>query len=61
MILTGANHDQTMGIQIAMRAMEDPLRQICENAGEESSVILNQLPATVVTTVTTPLPVNTVT
>ncbi len=39
--LEGANHDQAMGIQIALRAMEEPLRQICENAGEESSVILN--------------------
>jgi len=41
--LKGANHDQAMGIQIALRAMEEPLRQICENAGEESSVILNQV------------------
>jgi chaperonin GroEL len=39
--LKGANHDQAMGIQIALRAMEEPLRQICANAGEESSVILN--------------------
>src|SRR5210317_1289552 len=39
--LEGANHDQAMGIQIALRAMEEPLRQICANAGEESSVILN--------------------
>jgi len=41
--LAGDNDDQTMGILIAMRAMEDPLRQICENAGEESSVILNDV------------------
>jgi chaperonin GroEL len=41
--LTGDNDDQTMGIRIAMRAMEDPLRLICENAGEESSVILNEV------------------
>ena len=41
--LTGDNDDQTMGIRIAMRAMEDPLRLICENAGEESSVILNKV------------------
>ena len=41
--LTGDNNDQTMGIHIAMRAMEDPLRLICENAGEESSVILNEV------------------
>jgi chaperonin GroEL len=39
--LEGANHDQAMGIKIALRAMEEPLRQICAKAGEESSVILN--------------------
>ena len=39
--LKGANYDQDMGIKIALRALEEPLRQICENAGEESSVILN--------------------
>ncbi|MGB5337766.1 MAG: chaperonin GroEL [Gammaproteobacteria bacterium] len=41
--MQGSNHDQTMGIQIALKAMEEPLRQICENAGEESSVILNNV------------------
>ena len=41
--LTGDNHDQNMGIDIARRAMEEPLRQICANAGEESSVILNNV------------------
>jgi chaperonin GroEL len=39
--LKGINHDQDVGIQLAMRSMEEPLRQICQNAGEESSVILN--------------------
>ena len=39
--LKGANHDQDVGIQLATRAMEEPLRQICQNAGEEASVILN--------------------
>ena len=43
--LKGANHDQAMGIQIALRAMQEPLRQICANAGEESSVILNAVAA----------------
>jgi len=38
--VTGDNHDQDIGIAIARRAMEDPLRQIVENAGEEASVIL---------------------
>jgi chaperonin GroEL len=41
--LKGDNHDQTMGIDIARRAMEEPLRQICANAGDESSVILNKV------------------
>ena len=41
--LTGDNHDQNMGIDIARRAMEEPLRQICANAGEEPSVILNKV------------------
>jgi chaperonin GroEL len=38
--LTGANHDQDVGIGIARRAMEEPLRQIVANAGEEASVVL---------------------
>ncbi len=41
--LTGANHDQDVGIKIAARAMEEPLRQIVDNAGEEPSVILNKV------------------
>jgi len=41
--LKGANHDQDMGIAIARRAMEEPLRQICSNAGDEPSVILNRV------------------
>jgi chaperonin GroEL len=39
--LSGDNHDQDMGIKILLRAMEEPLRQICQNAGDESSVVLN--------------------
>ncbi len=39
--LTGENHDQDMGIKIALRSMEEPLRQICTNAGDEASVVLN--------------------
>src|SRR3990167_2177673 len=38
--LKGDNHDQDVGIQIATRAMEAPLRQIVSNAGEEAAVIL---------------------
>jgi len=41
--LKGDNHDQDMGISIARRAMEEPLRQICANAGDEPSVILNKV------------------
>ncbi|NNL06150.1 MAG: chaperonin GroEL [Gammaproteobacteria bacterium] len=38
--LKGDNHDQDIGIKIALRAMEDPLRQIVSNAGEEASVVM---------------------
>jgi chaperonin GroEL len=41
--LKGSNQDQTHGITIAMRAMEAPLRQIVTNAGQEASVILNNV------------------
>jgi len=39
--LTGANEDQTHGVKIALRAMEAPLRQIVDNAGDEPSVVVN--------------------
>jgi chaperonin GroEL len=39
----GINEDQNHGIQIALRAMEAPLREIVTNAGEEPSVILNKV------------------
>jgi chaperonin GroEL len=41
--LQGANPDQEAGIKIVMRALEEPLRQIAANAGEEGSVILNKV------------------
>jgi chaperonin GroEL len=41
--LTGDNHDQDVGIGIARRAMEEPLRQIVMNAGAEASVVLHQV------------------
>lgn len=41
--LKGANHDQDAGISIARRAMEEPLRQIVSNAGDEASVVLNKV------------------
>jgi chaperonin GroEL len=43
--LKGENHDQDMGIKIAMRAMEEPLRQIVANAGESADVVLNAVEA----------------
>jgi chaperonin GroEL len=43
--LKGANHDQDVGINIARRAMEEPLRQIVANAGEEASVIMAKVQA----------------
>ena len=41
--LTGENADETTGIQIVRRAIEEPLRQIVENAGEEASVVVNNV------------------
>ncbi len=41
--LKGDNEDQTVGIRIALRAMESPMRQIVENAGEESAVVVNNV------------------
>jgi chaperonin GroEL len=38
--LKGDNHDQDVGVAIACRAMQEPLRQIVANAGDEASVIL---------------------
>jgi chaperonin GroEL len=43
--LKGENHDQDMGIAIARRALEEPLRQIAANAGAEPSVVLNRVAA----------------
>lgn len=41
--LRGANEDQTVGIRIALKAMQSPLRQIAFNAGVEPSVILDKV------------------
>ncbi|MBK5971116.1 MULTISPECIES: chaperonin GroEL [Thiorhodovibrio] len=41
--LKGANHDQDVGVGIALRAMEEPLRQIVHNAGAEASVVLQKV------------------
>ena len=39
--LKGENDDQTAGIQIVLRSLEEPLRQIVANAGAEASVVLS--------------------
>jgi chaperonin GroEL len=41
--LKGDNHDQDIGINIARRAMEEPMRQIVANAGDEASVVVNKV------------------
>ncbi|MCH8896023.1 MAG: chaperonin GroEL [Proteobacteria bacterium] len=41
--LKGENPDQDMGINIMRRAVEEPLRQIVTNAGEEASVVLQKV------------------
>jgi Chaperonin GroEL (HSP60 family) len=43
--LTAQNEDQNVGIKVALRAMEAPLRQIVSNAGEEPSVVTNNVKA----------------
>ncbi|KAF1852963.1 hypothetical protein Lal_00009143 [Lupinus albus] len=43
--LTAQNEDQNVGIKVALRAMEAPLRQIVSNAGEEPSVVANKVKA----------------
>ncbi len=39
----GDNHDQDIGVSIARRAMEEPMRQIVTNAGDEASVVVNKV------------------
>ncbi len=39
----GDNHDQDAGIKIVLRALEEPLRQIVENCGDEPSVVINKV------------------
>ena len=41
--LKGVNEDETTGIHIVARAIEEPLRQIAANAGVEGSVIINKI------------------
>jgi chaperonin GroEL len=41
--LTGENEDQTQGVAIVRRAIQYPIRQIVENAGQEASIIVGKL------------------
>ncbi|RAJ98259.1 chaperonin GroEL [Aliidiomarina maris] len=41
--LRGDNEDQNVGIKVALRAMEAPMRQIATNAGAEASVVTNKV------------------
>ena len=41
--LKGSNDDENTGISIVKRALEEPLRQIVENAGREGSVVVNKV------------------
>ena len=41
--LKGDNEDQNHGIKLALRAMQEPLRQIVANAGDEASVVLGKV------------------
>lgn len=43
--LKGDNEDQNVGIRVALRAMESPMRQIVSNAGVEASVVVNKVKA----------------
>ncbi|MCG6402137.1 chaperonin GroEL [Vibrio fluvialis] len=43
--LTGDNEEQNVGIRVALRAMEAPIRQIAKNAGDEDSVVANNVKA----------------
>ena len=39
----GDNHDQDAGIKIVMRALEQPIREIVANTGDEPSVVVNKV------------------
>ncbi|MCG9656351.1 chaperonin GroEL [Vibrio mediterranei] len=43
--LEGDNEEQTVGVRVALRAMEAPIRQITANAGDEESVVANNVKA----------------
>ena len=41
--LKGSNEDETTGVAIVKRAIEEPLRQICQNAGIEGSIVIQKV------------------
>lgn len=41
--LKGENEDETTGIRIVAKAIEEPLRQICKNAGVDGSVVIQKI------------------
>jgi chaperonin GroEL len=41
--ITGDNEDQNVGIALALRAMEAPMRQIANNSGDEASVVVDKV------------------
>ncbi|KAA5743839.1 chaperonin GroEL, partial [Acinetobacter baumannii] len=43
--LEGDNEEQNVGIRVALRAIESPIRQITKNAGDEESVVANNVKA----------------
>ncbi len=43
--LKGANEDQTTGIEIVRKSLEEPIRMIAANAGAEGSVVVNRVKA----------------
>jgi len=43
--LKGDNHDQDAGIKIVLRALEQPMREIVANAGDEPSVVVDKVAA----------------
>ena len=43
--LEGENPDQTVGIKVALKAMEAPMRQIATNSGDEASVVVDKVKA----------------
>jgi len=41
--VNGSNHDQDTGVKIIRRAIEEPLRQIVANCGDDASVVVNEI------------------